>query len=119
MSISVRMDRDCRLIWISLEGDVGDADLSAISRAARSHPKAAAGIGVLCDCTAVAGTAVSRDLIQELGTRARSHTNRIAFVTAAPVVFGLARMYQIVSDGDERMQFFVDRSAALSWLKSA
>src|SRR5215472_8037232 len=113
MPFSVRLDQDFRLIWISLQGNVGDDDLSAASRAVRAHPEVAAGIGLLYDCTAIAGWAISRDLIHEIGAEARKDTNRIAFVASTPAVVGLARMYQIVSDGDERMRIFPDRSAAL------
>jgi hypothetical protein len=117
MPFSVRLDQERHLIAISLEGDIGDEDLNALSRAVRAHPELAAGMSVLYDCTAAASTDVTRDLIYQLGKAARDDTNKVAFVAATPVAYGLARMYQIVAGGAERMQIFSDEAAAEAWLK--
>lgn len=104
---------------ISIQGDVGNQDLISLSEAARAEPALATGIDVLYDCTGVASVGVTPDLIHQLGARARADTNRVAFVADTPVAFGLARMYQIVSGGEERMQIFPDRESALAWLAEA
>jgi hypothetical protein len=62
------------------------------------------------DCSGLASIAVSRELVHDLGVRACNDTNRVAFVAASPVAFGLARMYQIVSRGEERMQILAERA---------
>jgi hypothetical protein len=117
MPFSVRFDPDRHLIAIALEGDVGDEDLKALSRAVRAHGELAAGVGVLYDCTGVASLDVTRELIYQLGMRARNDTNPVAFVAATTAAFGLARMYQIIAGGDERMQIFSDEAEAVAWLK--
>jgi hypothetical protein len=119
MPFSVRLDPERHLIAISLEGDVGDEDLNGLSRAVRAHTELAAGIGVLYDCTGISSVGVTRELIYRMGIRARNDINRVAFVAASPVAYGLARMYQIVAAGDERMQIFAEEAAAVAWLKRA
>jgi hypothetical protein len=119
MPYSVRLDRDRMLIAIALNGDVGDEELRSLSRDARAHPEMAAGIAILYDCSGVASVAVTRELVHDLGIRARNDTNRVAFVAPSPVAFGLARMYQIVSGGEGRMQIFADRAQAIEWLKGS
>ena len=118
MPFSVQLDRERHLIVISAEGDVGDTDLEALSKTARAMPEVATGIGVLYDCSGLSSVSVTRGLVQELGMRARNDTNRVAFVAPTPVAFGLARMYQIISGGEDRMQIFPDRDTALAWLKN-
>jgi hypothetical protein len=40
----------------------------------------------------------------------------IAVVAPNPVVYGLNRMFQLVSNADTRLAVFWDRTAALAWL---
>jgi hypothetical protein len=119
MPFSIRLDPDSQMVVISLQGEIGDEDLIALSRTARAYPEVGAGIDVLYDCSAVTTLAVSRELIQQLGTRARDDTNRVAFIASTPVAYGLARMYQIISGGEERMLIFDNEAAAMAWLKGA
>lgn len=119
MPFSVQVDAARDLIRIALTGSVQDADLLGLSRAVRAEPAVQAGTPVLYDCRGVTDVGVSSSLIRDLGVRAREDRNRIAILAATPVAIGLARMYQIVSGGEERMQIFPDEAAALHWLLGA
>jgi hypothetical protein len=114
----MRVDESRKLILIALEGRVIDADLVDLSRTVRANPALAAGYGVLYDSTAVTEMLVSAELVRSLGVGARKDTNPVAFVVANPTLFGLARMYQILSDADSRIRIFHDEASALAWLES-
>ena len=110
------MDEDQRLIRISLEGAVGDADLINLSRRVRSEPNFAAGWPVLYDCSAATVLLVTGDLVRSLAQSARRDTIPIAFVAPTAAAFGLARMYQIVSDAADRIHVFTNAQDALAWI---
>ena len=116
MPFSVDVDRARGLVRICVEGSVRVAELLELSRTARAEPLIQAGAAVLYDCRGVTDVGVSSTLIHTLGARARQDTNRVAFIAETPVAIGLARMYQIVSRGEERMRVFGTEDAALQWL---
>jgi hypothetical protein len=101
---------------IALEGSVGDADLMELSKTVRAEPALQRGIGILYDCRGVTDIGVSSELIGEMGVRARKDTNRIAFIANSPVAVGLARMYQVLSEGHARIEIFSEEATALDWL---
>jgi hypothetical protein len=117
MPFNVRFAPEPQLILITLHGDIGDGDLMELSRAVRALPELAAGHAVLYDCSSVASVGVSQALIQQLGMGARQDTNPIAFIAPSPIAYGLARMYQIIAGGDDRIEIFEGESEAREWLK--
>ena len=113
----VWVDNSQGLIRISLHGSVVDSDLVNVSRAVRAEPALAAGLPVLYDCSDATEIRLSAELVRTLGTGARADSNRVAFVAPSPTAFGLARMYQIVSDtGTDRIQVFSSLDEAVAWL---
>jgi hypothetical protein len=114
----VSVDEAPRLIRISLTGTVVDADLIHLSKVVRSEPAFAAGWPVLYDCSAITENRITAELVRSLGAGARSDRNTVAFVAPNPTAYGLARMYQIVSDaGPDRVQVFVSVEQAMAWLQ--
>jgi hypothetical protein len=62
---------------------------------------------------------ISSSLLESLGRAARVRTNFVAIIAPSPVGFGLARMYQILSDPeDTRMHVFTGAEEAMAWLKT-
>jgi|SRR5579863_2484083 len=117
MPATVSVDQDRQLIRISLDGAVSDLDLIALSCGVRSEGAFSAGWPVLYDCSGATEVQVTADLVRSLGLGARRDRNRVAFVAPNAAAFGLARMYQIVSDeGFGRVQVFANREEALAWL---
>jgi hypothetical protein len=117
MPFDVRIDSESQLILVTLHGDIGDVDLNALSRAVRALPEFAGGKSILYDCSPVASVSVTQALIQQLGMRAQNDTNPVAFIAPSPIAFGLARMYQIIASGDDRIEIFEDEAKARAWLK--
>jgi len=117
MPISVSVDEVRRLISISIEGTIGEADLRALGARVRGDPAFAAGYPILYDCTGAAAILASGEFVYNMGANARADKNRIAFVATSPTAFGLARMYQIVADeSGKRIQVFATPEEALGWL---
>jgi hypothetical protein len=116
MPFSLRVDRDRRLIFIAFDGDVSNDTLIELSDAVRSEPALEDGYGVFYDCRGAAAINVTGDLVRDMGRRAKPDTNRIAMIATTPAAFGLARMYQMLSEGEDRIRIFHGEAEALAWL---
>jgi hypothetical protein len=65
----------------------------------------------------VVATLVSSNLIKSFAKATRTRHNPLAIIASKAVVFGLARMYQIYSDPDDkRVQVFANTQEAMAWL---
>lgn len=116
MPFSVTVDHERRLIFISLEGAISNDTMVALSTAVRLEPALGEGYAVLYDCRGASEISVTGDLIRGMGRRAKPDRNLVAFVATTPSAFGLARMYQMVAEGEDRIRIFDDERAALGWL---
>ena len=116
MPFSVTVDRERRLILIAFDGDVSNDTLTELSTAVRRESALEEGFGVLYDCRGAAAINVTGDLVRGMGRRAKPDTNRIAMLANTPAAFGLARMYQMVAEGEDRIRIFDSDSEALAWL---
>jgi hypothetical protein len=117
MPISASVDRNRRLICITVQGPLRDEDLRQLSKQVRAEPAFGDGLPVLYDCTGATEILVTGDMIFNLGTAARGDHNLVAFVASTPAAFGLARMYQIVADENgSRVRVFATAHEALAWL---
>lgn len=119
MSFSISIDEPGHLIRISLHGRVQPADLLDLSKQLRSEAALIAGWPILYDCSAVTEILVSAELIRSLALAARQDKNYLAFVAPSPTAFGLARMYQILSDAASRVAVFPTLELAAAWLRDA
>jgi hypothetical protein len=118
MPFSFHVDERRRVLHIRAEGVVNDQELIALSAAVRNDPAFMAGYPVLHDCSAVTDILLSSSLIYSLAMSARAHKNPVALIAPGAAAFGLARMYQILSDvRDDRVRVFADADGAIAWLK--
>jgi len=89
-----------------------------LSASLRKEAAFFSGFPVLCDCSALTRVSVSSGVIEVLAKAARSRTNFLAIVAPLAVAFGLARMYQIISDPDDlRIHVFTRVEDAMAWLE--
>jgi hypothetical protein len=119
MPFSFHADESTKILHIQADGEVDDAELMEL-RARLGHEAAfIAGYPILCDCSTLASVSISASLIELLARTARSRTNLVAIIAPTAVVFGLARMYQILSDPeDKRIQVFSKSGEAMAWLET-
>jgi hypothetical protein len=119
MPFEVHLDESTTVLHIRGTGKVNDAELADLSKRVRQDPAFIAGCALLYDGSAATAHSLSANLIQSLAKEARGDKNHVAFVMPSAAGFGLARMYQILSDVEnDRVQVFENPDDALVWLRS-
>jgi hypothetical protein len=118
MAIAVHADEERRLLVVSVSGVLTDQELEGV-HIWRQHELYKAGCPVLADCTRLTGgeVKITSAAIYELKEITASDANLVAIVATDPVARGMARMYEIVSNGSvERVAVFREMDAAFRWL---
>jgi hypothetical protein len=118
MPFSFHVDENARVFHIQAIGEVNDSELMELSDRLQHEVAFVAGYPILCDCSKLTAVLISSNLIGSLARAARSRTNFVAIIASRPVVFGLARMYQMFSDPeDARIRVFSRAEEATAWLE--
>jgi hypothetical protein len=119
MSFSLHADERRRIIHVRAIGRVCDADVMDLRDRLNHEDAFLTGWPILCNCSAIAGLSISSSLIESLAKTSRTRHNLVAIIAPRAVAFGLARMYQILSDPEyERIQVFAKTSEAKAWLNA-
>jgi hypothetical protein len=117
--IDYRILPEHRLIVICLFGDVSVDDIIANSLTLRSDPDYSPDYDSLVDNKLLEHTFTAEE-IHRLSSRNMDQdtSGRIAVVAPNAVIFGMSRMYQILTDSDneEQSHIFRDIHSALTWL---
>lgn len=119
MPFSFHVDESVRVFHVEAVGEVNDKELMDLSARIRQEPAYASAYPILCDCSALTTVSISANLIEVLAKTARSRTNYVAVIAPLSVAFGLARMYQIITDPEcERICVFAGMEEAMAWLET-
>jgi hypothetical protein len=117
MPFSFHFDEGTRMFHVQAVGAVNDLQLMDLYNRLHRDPAYSACYPMLCDFTAVTDLTISSSVIESLAKAARSRTNLVAVIAPGAAAFGLARMYQIISDPeDARINVFAEAQEALMWL---
>jgi hypothetical protein len=120
MPFSFHVDESTKVFHVEAIGEVNDTELMDLSARLRQEAAFVSGYPVLCDCSALTTVSISTSLIESLAQAARSRTNYVAVIAPLLVVFGLARMYQIINDPDyARIHVFAGVGEAVAWLETS
>src|SRR5262245_16407788 len=110
-------DERTKVFHVQAIGEVNDVQLMDLNKLLHHEPAFIACFSIVCDCTPVTDVLISSGLIESLAKAARSRTNFVAVIAPCAVAFGLARMYQIISDPEgARINVFAEAKEALMWL---
>jgi hypothetical protein len=110
-------DERTRIFHVQVIGQVSDEDVRDLRDRLNHEDAFVTGWPILCDCSAIAGLSISSSLIESLAKTSRTRHNLVAIIAPRAAAFGLARMYQILSDPEyERIQVFAKTSEATAWL---
>jgi len=110
-----RIDLNDRIVYSRAWGILSDEDL--LSNNVAADPAFAPDLRQLYDLTDVTEIAVTAAGLRALAATSRfAPTARRAIVVSSDVVFGMSRMYAIISGHEEWVRVFRDRAAALAWL---
>ena len=118
MPIDYRIDVSKSIVFSSAEETLTDEDLLELSSKLRCDPEFQPGLSQLLDATKVEKFRVSSECIRKLAMQnCFGRGSRRACVVNAPIGYGLARMYQILTDHTQaEFSVFRDKAEALTWL---
>lgn len=121
MPMPFRIDADKGIIFSTAEGEISDRALLDHQTSFRTHPDFRPDLHQLCDFRRV--TSVSRLTTQGIQALALSNPfsagARRAFVTADEVLYGLMRMFQLISErAPPEVAIFDDDIEALAWIET-
>ena len=115
-----RIDRSERIVYSRAWGIVTDEDLADNRAALFADPAFEPGLAQFYDFTDVTEFKVSSMALLHLSLTSRfAPTARRAVAVSSDLVFGMARMYAILSAREEVIQVVRDRPSAVQWLTSA
>lgn len=121
MPASYHIDVERRLITTVLDGRVTDADFEAYRAYLTADPQFDPAFDHLLDARGITHLDITSAAIRRLAqTDSFSSSARRAIVVSADVAFGMARMFQSLSDrGPEQMTVVRQLDEALRWLDRA
>lgn len=121
--IDFEIDEAAGIVWSVAHGTLTAEELVEFGRSLFAEPKLPSPYRGLCDLRDVTRFEGSTAAIRALASLAKSSParapgGRLAFVTGSASLFGLSRMYELLSDtpGFETRIFQDEMDAALSWL---
>ena len=111
---------EARIVILKVDGELGDQDLLSLADALEQDPEVAADFSLLIDLSEADGREVTSSGVRALAARALvlSPASRRAVVVPSALGFGMARMYELLSErrgGAARV--FRNNSEALRWLE--
>ncbi len=119
MPVSFKIDKDRKLVICELFGDVVDEDGPALQRLIREDSDFDPAFSQLLDMTRITKMGVTAETVRTLAqTSVFSPNARRAFVAENAVVFGFARMFEMLREtkGGSGLRVFRSRVEALQWL---
>lgn len=118
MPIDYRIDVSKGIVFSSAEGTLTDEELFELASKLRSDPEFRPDLSQLLDATKAEKFRISSECIRKLAIQnCFGSGSRRACVVTAPMGYGLARMYQILtSHTPDEFSVFRDKAEALDWL---
>lgn len=120
MPASYRIDPAWGRIFSTLQGVVTDQELVLLQRNLLADTEFKPTYSQLADCTGITRFDVSSQTIRSLALpNMFAKGIRLAIVAKSEIVFGMARMFQLLRDGiAEEIRVFRDLAQASHWLDS-
>jgi hypothetical protein len=120
MPFSFHADESTKVFHVEATGEVNDTQLMDLSVRLQKEAAFVSEYPIFCDCSALTTVAISSNLIEILAKAARRRVSPVAVLAPLAVAFGLARMYQIISDPEyARIQVFAAMDEAMAWLETS
>lgn len=118
MAFTYQIDKERGAVLLQVEGTVVSGNLVAHQRELRDDPDFDPSYSMLADFTAVSSVEADSEAMHNLaGSDPFDRRARRAIVVDSDVVFGLARMYQMLLNLDEEYcRIFRDVDDARRWL---
>jgi len=124
--LTYRIDPDAHMLFITGEGIITQAERVQTMRAWWKDPAFKPSLDAFCDFSAAESTPTMSELREIIALMGQHSENigpqKIAILTAKPVTFGVARVFQtIAEDGLPLLEVrvFYDRKEVWAWLRPA
>jgi hypothetical protein len=119
MAATYRLDPERRLMMVTLSGRVTGGDLDAFTEEVKRDAAHDPSWPALVDASELNPAGLSTQVLRTRAAVPRRNPTRVAIVAPADVVFGLARMFQMMSEGrGNHIEVFRGMDDALAWLAS-
>ncbi len=119
MPATYRLDQERRLVVFTLAGVVTAAELDAVRARIRADPGFDPSFSVLADASALNPAALTGEVVRARAAAPPPNRMRVAIVAPADAVFGIARMYQMMVEGNGNpIGVFRATDEAMAWLAS-
>jgi len=117
MAVTYRRDLERRLLVVTLAGLVTESDLERLTEQVRNDPSLDPTWAALVDASTLNPAGLTSETLRSRAGIPRPRPVPIAIVAPTDVVFGLARMFQMMSEGQgNRIEVFRYTGDALAWL---
>ena len=116
MNIDQQIDREQRLVILTLTGQLTDDELLGVADLIEGNPAISKDFGFLIDLRHADGSAITSAGVRKMASRklALNASSRRAVVVPSALGFGMARMYeQLRTEGAPRV--FTDFDEAFRW----
>jgi len=119
MAATYRFDTERRLMMVTLEGRVTGSELDAFTETVKQDAAFEPSWPALVDASGLNPAGLSTQVLRTRAAVPKQNPTRVAIVAPADVVFGLARMFQMMSEGDgNHIEVFRGMDEAMAWLAS-
>jgi len=120
MPCSYAIHKKQRLVITKVWDRVAFDEIRAHQEEFRNDQEFNSDFNLLIDASGATALDISTDEARTIASQGLfSSTSRRAFLASSPAIFGMGRLlsvYHAISTGQERVQVFCDRAAALRWL---
>jgi hypothetical protein len=117
MAATYRLDAELRLMRVTLQGRVTGDELDAFTQTVKHDPAYDPSWPALVDASELNPAGLSTQVLRARAAVPRRNPTRVAIVAPADVVFGLARMFQMMSEGrGNDIEVFRGMREAMAWL---
>lgn len=119
MPATYRVDTEQRLVVLTLTGVVTGAELDGVRAQIRQDPAFDPSFPVLVDASELNPAALTSATVRARAANLPAQPMRIALVAPADAVFGIGRMYQMMTEGSGNViEVFRGTDEAVAWLTS-
>jgi hypothetical protein len=124
MSYPHRIDREERVVHITIDGDVTMESLHAARDAVLADPAYTPGMNVFIDCRVITALPTPDEIrslaLRELMSPSGIRHGRIAIVATTAKSYQAAQLFELFTDAPgDRLGVFTDPVAARAWLATA
>jgi hypothetical protein len=119
MPATYRVDAERKMVVLTLTGVVTGAELDGVRAQIREDPTFDPSFSVLVDASELNPAALTGATVRERAANVPALPMRIALVAPADAVFGMGRMYQMMTEGSGNViEVFRGTEEAVAWLTS-